>query len=410
MKTLTYDTRPRFRTGTTGVNSERPTMVPTSMTRPAATTTPQGAEPGRALPLRRRDGVRRRPTALFPAPLQVHDALLFGLCPRRLRVFKAHVRGTQVRNGRESHRDDRADPCTGLLSRPEGHVSRVASRLRRSTHVRRIVNALAGRQVTAYRQHPHRLRHIVEQYEVGALIECNGRVPVRWWADADNFGDLLSPWLISKMTGREIVFANPNQPHYAAIGSILNRLTWQSEVWGSGSFGNEDTAEFQPEANYHAVRGPLSRARILKLGAKCPPVYGDPALLAPAYSRRRSRRRTTTGSSSAGLRPAARKSDIGPGVRLIDLGTSDVEGVIESILSCRRIVTGSLHGLIMADAYGIPSAYVKSLLSSRRRVQVLRLLLDGEQVPQSTSLRHLSPRDAGSAAGLLALRSAADRF
>ena len=30
------------------------------------------------------------------------------------------------------------------------------------------------------------------------------------------------------------------------------------------------------------------------------------------------------------------------------------------MLSCRRIVTGSLHGLVIADAYGIPSAWTRS--------------------------------------------------
>jgi pyruvyltransferase len=45
-------------------------------------------------------------------------------------------------------------------------------------------------------------------------------------------------------------------------------------------------------------------------------------------------------------------------VKVIDLGSPDVEGVIEAILSCRFVVTGSLHGLIVADAYGIPSAWV----------------------------------------------------
>ena len=50
--------------------------------------------------------------------------------------------------------------------------------------------------------------------------------------------------------------------------------------------------------------------------------------------------------------------ETGPDIKLIDLGTKDVEGTIEAMLSCRRIVTGSLHGLILADAYGIPSAWV----------------------------------------------------
>lgn len=48
----------------------------------------------------------------------------------------------------------------------------------------------------------------------------------------------------------------------------------------------------------------------------------------------------------------------GSDTKIIDLGSKDVPGIIESLLSCRRIASSSLHGLILADAYGIPSAWL----------------------------------------------------
>lgn len=192
------------------------------------------------------------------------------------------------------------------------------------------------------------------------LLELDGRVPVRWWVKAPNFGDLLSPWLIAKMTGREVVFADPKKPHYLVIGSVLNRANPRSQVWGAGAFGTEDGAVFAISAAYHAVRGPLSHARLATLGIPCPEVYGDPALLAPAYFSPRVPKRHDYGIVARWSETRWHEAEIGPGVRIIDLGTDDVEGVIEAMLSCRRIVTGSLHGLVMADAYGIPSAWVRS--------------------------------------------------
>jgi pyruvyltransferase len=225
---------------------------------------------------------------------------------------------------------------------------------------RRLAKALMGRHVAARRQRPDRLRRIVSEYEVGPLIEHEGRVPVRWWVKANNFGDLLSPWLIARMTGREVEFADPKKPHYVAIGSILNRANRQSEVWGAGSFGTEDGAVFATGATYHAVRGPLSRVRLLTLGIPCPEAYGDPALLAPAYFAPKVKKSFEYGIVTRWSERHWYEAELGPEVRIIDLATADVEGVIEAILSCRRIVTGSLHGLIMADAYGIPSAWVRS--------------------------------------------------
>jgi pyruvyltransferase len=181
---------------------------------------------------------------------------------------------------------------------------------------RRLAKAVFGRQVAARRQRPERVRQIVDEYEVGSLILDNGRVPVRWWVKADNFGDLLSPWLVSKMTGREVRFADPSRAHYLGVGSVLNLATASSTVWGAGSFGVEDASAFDPQATYTAVRGPLSRARLVNAGIECPEVYGDPALLAPAYFAPKVVKRYEYGIVPRWLERRWDGAELGPGVRL----------------------------------------------------------------------------------------------
>jgi pyruvyltransferase len=226
---------------------------------------------------------------------------------------------------------------------------------------RQLYRTFVERQRAGRRQRPDRLRQLVDEYEVGDVLEDgDGRVPVRWWAKADNFGDLLSPWLIARMTGREVVYGDPDEPHYVAIGSVLNLTTPQSQVWGAGSFGTENGPRFDAGATYHAVRGPLSHARLRARGIPCPEVYGDPALLAPAYFAPEVEKTHQYGIVTRWSERRWEDAEISPEVKVIELGTGDVEGVIAAILSCRAIVTGSLHGLIMADAYGIPSAWVMS--------------------------------------------------
>ena len=88
------------------------------------------------------------------------------------------------------------------------------------------------------------LRRLVEEYAVSDDLIAERERPgaaVRWWRYADNFGDLLSPWLIAKMTGHRVVKSDPTDPHYVAIGSILGFTSENSTVWGTGSFGTEDT-------------------------------------------------------------------------------------------------------------------------------------------------------------------------
>ena len=226
---------------------------------------------------------------------------------------------------------------------------------------RQLLRAFAGRKPPVGRPRTDELRQVVDEFEVGdLLVDDDGRVPVRWWAKADNFGDLLSPWLIGQLTGREVVHGDPDEPHYIAIGSVLNLTTPHSQVWGAGCFGIENGPRFDAGATYHAVRGPLSHARLRARGIPCPDVYGDPALLAPAFFAPQVEKTHEYGVVARWSERRWHDAEVSPDVKVIDLGTGDVEGVIAAILSCRAIVTGSLHGLIMADAYGIPSAWVMS--------------------------------------------------
>ena len=50
----------------------------------------------------------------------------------------------------------------------------------------------------------------------------------------------------------------------------------------------------------------------------------------------------------------------GDNYKVIDLHTKEVKSVIDEITSCMRIVSSSLHGIIVAHAYGIPALWVQN--------------------------------------------------
>lgn len=208
---------------------------------------------------------------------------------------------------------------------------------------------------------PARHRRILTRYRVNDdLLLKDGRVPVRWWTYAPNFGDLVSPWLVEQMTGVEPVLVEDDEPAYVVVGSILKYVGSHSIVWGAGSFGDERNKQINIGADYRAVRGPLTRAKIQNVGGRCPRVYGDPALLAPLYYFPEVKKAHDVGLVLRWSERTWQETKLDSGVTMINLGSKDVEGVIADILSCRRIVTSSLHGLIIADAYGIPSAWLSS--------------------------------------------------
>lgn len=190
------------------------------------------------------------------------------------------------------------------------------------------------------------------------LTDSDGKVLAFWWDDQPNFGDLLTPWLISKITGRDVAFSDRSTPHYVAIGSIIGYVKPGAIVWGTGSFGTEGKAKIEANAEYLAVRGPLTRNKLRIHRIACPPVYGDPALLVPEFYWPRVEKEYELGivlrHSEEGLLEKYKES----GVKVIWLKNDDVEQTIRDMLACKRILTSSLHGLILADAFKIPNAWM----------------------------------------------------
>jgi pyruvyltransferase len=211
-------------------------------------------------------------------------------------------------------------------------------------------------------------------FSVSSNLELSdGSVPLTYWVNTPNFGDLLSPYLINKLTGlpTKLVETNKsgigkyvglgsNEFSYLAIGSIISRANNNSIVWGSGAFGTERAKYLSAKATYLAVRGPLTRNLLRINGIDCPAVYGDPALLLPKVFNPSVDKKYKVGVILRWSEGSWNSVRVHDDVKKIYLGTDNIEGTINDILQCEQILSSSLHGVILADAYGIPSAWLMS--------------------------------------------------
>lgn len=231
-----------------------------------------------------------------------------------------------------------------------------------------------------------------------------------FWAssgrDSYNFGDAINPWLFLKISGIKPMDASrtlniSRRSIYSCVGSILGWSKSKSiVVWGSG-FISESSLLKQKPKSVCAVRGPLSREKLLKFGVECPEIFGDPALLIPRYYFPKIEKKFKLGIIPHYIDKEHPNfmnfcKSLPNDISIIDLEL-DVETVIDSILECHKIISSSLHGLIVADAYGIPSLRVKfsnnvvggDFKFNDYFLSVGREISDSIIIDQSTTLEHL---------------------
>lgn len=211
------------------------------------------------------------------------------------------------------------------------------------------------------------------------------------WCYIDNFGDALNPYIIGKLTGKKVIYRNFEKPNYKkeiklliksilkfkaydinrlrafddnenvvlGIGSLLNRSRPRFHVWGTGYMNQHERAQ---GGILYAVRGRFSAEKLYSEGFEYCDVWGDPAILLPMVYPGKSINKKFT----LGIIPHLKdyeyfKTTYGSNkdVHVIDLKTSDIEDVLDQMLRCEKIISTSLHGVIVGHAYGIPTIWIK---------------------------------------------------
>lgn len=186
-----------------------------------------------------------------------------------------------------------------------------------------------------------------------------GAIRLNWWNPISNLGDAISPFIVAHLSGRPVVHTGDRKRgKLVATGSIINRARDGDVVWGSGAMD----AEMRPRGTrilVTAVRGPRTAARLRGLGVECPEVYGDPGCLLPRLFPRPADARPRF---ALGVIPHHRDRELvtlsDPAVRIIDIMDSP-EAFVTALWACERIVSSSLHGIIFAEAYGIPADWLE---------------------------------------------------
>ena len=153
--------------------------------------------------------------------------------------------------------------------------------------------------------------------------------------------------------------------HLLTLGSILHHARDGDVIWGAGFnpvWREERPTDFKLDVR--AVRGPLTGEYVREvLGLRCPAVYGDPALLLPQLF---PEFRRTGGGGNLVL---AQHNDEPYLARMGAVETYPAlllcqrkrrlpwHKVVRAILSADYVISSSLHGVIIAEAFGIPARW-----------------------------------------------------
>jgi pyruvyltransferase len=177
---------------------------------------------------------------------------------------------------------------------------------------------------------------------------------------ARNFGDHLSHVIgaaVAREKGLTFDDETSRPRRLLGVGSILHFAQDGDTIWGSGVNGKIALDEIRARSvDVRAVRGPKTAEVLRSFGIEVPEVFGDPALLLPHYFGARFR-----------VEPVRdyifipNLNDMKTHGHLDNL-VSPLRGwnrCVEAICSAKLVIASSLHGIILADAFGVPARYVR---------------------------------------------------
>jgi pyruvyltransferase len=173
---------------------------------------------------------------------------------------------------------------------------------------------------------------------------------IYYWRGVKNFGDLLAPLLLKRFAHVSADWAAQKEADAVIVGSILDLMPadYGGVIAGCGKLHEETKIDF-PHAKILGLRGPLTAK-----GVKGSFALGDPGLLADemvGYKDKEYNLGIIPHWTDKTLEFDPRFKNFNP--RIIRVG-DDPMHFIEEVAKCKKIVSSALHGIILADAFGIP--------------------------------------------------------
>lgn len=185
---------------------------------------------------------------------------------------------------------------------------------------------------------------------------------------SNNLGDELSPVIFDFMCKyynvNNLSKIKTTQNLYS-LGSIIFMGFHNATIWGSGvpyepffktAFFHRS---FFRKLDIRCVRGPVTKKILEKLGHKCPEAYGDPAVLLPliyksSFTTKKRKFLFIPHYSTENLYLSHFNQD-----DILSMNTNDYKSVVDKICSSEKVISTSLHGIILAESYGIPAIFMQ---------------------------------------------------
>lgn len=192
-----------------------------------------------------------------------------------------------------------------------------------------------------------------------------------YYRKEQNFGDAISATIVGHVAGREVKWSAHDRCEMYALGSLMKMVKNNQKeprdkggkpfIWGTGAMSGLSDLAFLKNVRVALLRGPITAALLQRDDR----VFGDTGLLiADALGENIER------GDHIGLVPHMHFADDprfakiaaeNPRIKLIDVRDTDAHKVVRDIASCAHVISQSLHGLVTADAYGIPNTWLDPL-------------------------------------------------
>ncbi len=184
-----------------------------------------------------------------------------------------------------------------------------------------------------------------------------------WCFSLRNFGDALTPYIMTHYGVPFELVTTFEAANLLGIGSNLDRARRDNPplvVWSAGfMYPKQRPVPYGPDVRFLAVRGHRTETMIAPV-RRADIAIGDGGLLVGRLFNHEKVAKT----HDLGIIP--HMSDVRAaaslalsqwaGTKIIDI-LAPLEQVLRDIAACRRIASSSLHGIVAADAFAVPSCY-----------------------------------------------------